>query len=538
MKRALLKALAFFLAVSTASYGLSGQTQIPTRKEPSRPRTQASTYRISGRVTISGTPARFIVMTGLPGNPLTNRHGQYSALVESDWTGTVTPTLPGARFRPIQRTYVYVKADQPDQDYTISRPSAPVCFYKHLLLLYPNSDISYYQDGAGRQYTGSLTSSHQEAIVDSFKNIPYLTIDQSGNTVFSSLDIKVIGRALTTISPIFDHSYWVEPGDIQSDLDSYAPEGRYDSVHVVWNSGPMASEYWGLGGMLLGMGPKKTTYSCLIAGAEWWWVDANAVQANIGGVFLHEWLHGVCAFYRSLGYAMPERDADGAELHGYTNTTPEGWAPYYRDLMQGKVWEPSLGRYTGIGPRVWNDNSTSRHHGVYGQILTERGAPLPGVKLKFANRVSTVSTRKGGYYFQIVPDGWSGTVTPSLAPFLFNPPLWIFAGVFSNQPVLDFVAILGNHPPVFTPIPDKTIKEGEELAFSVSAEDPDRDVLIYSASGLPAGATFRGTRFHWKPDYTQAGIYTVAFVVKDGHYSVSMKVGIVVLNVKKRRGAW
>lgn len=467
MKRAIFKSLAFFLAASIAPSGLSGQTRIPTRKEPSWARPQAGTYRISGRVIFSGIPARYIVMTGLPGNPLTDRDGRYAALVEHNWTGTVTPTLPGVRFRPVQRTYAYVQADQPNQDYATSRPNAPVCFYKHLLLFYPQSHLSYYQGGTIRQYAGSLAPSHQVAIINSFKNMAYLTIDGSGNTVFSSLDIKVVGRALETISPIFDHSYWVEPDDIQSDLDLYAPEGKYDSVHVVWNSGPMESEYWGLGGMLLGTGPKKTTYSCLIAGAEWWWVDVNAVPVNIGGVFLHEWLHGVCAFYRSQGHAIPEGDADGAELHGYTNTTPEGWAPYYRDLMQGKVWEPSLGRYAGVGPRVWNDNSTGRHHGIYGQIRTERGAPLPGVKLRFTNRVRAVSTGKGGYYFQVVPDGWSGTVTPSLSSFLFHPPLWVFAGVFSNQPLLNFVGILENHPPVFTQVSERSVVKGEATAFSV-----------------------------------------------------------------------
>jgi hypothetical protein len=442
MKRVYFRALAFSVILLFVPWSLSGQARIQTQDEPSRPSAQAKTYIISGKVTFSGSPARYIVMTGLPGNPLTDPDGRYSATVESDWTGTVTPTLPGARFSPVQKTYLYVGADKPGQNYVLTSKYEPVCFYKHLLLFYPNSDVDYIQGGVHRHYSGSLASSHREVITGSFKNIPYLTIDGSGNTVFSTVDIKVIDRPLTTITPLFDHSYWVEPGDIQSDLDTYAPEHKYDSVYIVWNSGPMESEYWGLGGVLLGTDSKKTIYSCFIAGAESWWNAAAAVQANIGGVFLHEWLHGVCAFYRDLGFAMPERDADGGDLHGYSSNTPEGWQVYYRDLMQGKVWEPSESRYTGISPDVWNDRSSSGHHGIFGQVLTETEEPLPGVILEFTNGVKAVTSGSGGYYFQIVPDAWSGKVTPSLAPYLFNPPLWAYSGVMMNQSALDFVGVL------------------------------------------------------------------------------------------------
>jgi hypothetical protein len=83
-------------------------------------------------------------------------------------------------------------------------------------------------------------------------------------------------------------------------------------------------------------------------GASKWTNDATyAAIANApssawrnearGEVWLHEWLHGVCAHFAQRGHVMPERDADGGELHGYVRSPTAGWTEYYRDLMNGNV---------------------------------------------------------------------------------------------------------------------------------------------------------------------------------------------------------
>ena len=54
---------------------------------------------------------------------------------------------------------------------------------------------------------------------------------------------------------------------------------------------------------------------------------------------LHEWLHGVCAYFAGLGYVMPDRDADGGARHGYIQSAVSGWTDYYRDLMTRNVLE-------------------------------------------------------------------------------------------------------------------------------------------------------------------------------------------------------
>jgi len=76
------------------------------------------TYTISGTSTSDGNPLATVVMSGLPGDPVTNFSGFYTTTVEYGWDGTVTPSLSGYSFTPINRTYTDVVSDQTGQDYS------------------------------------------------------------------------------------------------------------------------------------------------------------------------------------------------------------------------------------------------------------------------------------------------------------------------------------------------------------------------------------------------------------------------------------
>jgi len=77
----------------------------------------------------------------------------------------------------------------------------------------------------------------------------------------------------------------------------------------------------------------------------------------VGEVWLHEWLHGVCAYFAGRGYVMPEGDADGGARHGYLQSRATGWTGYYRDLMTGNVFD--AGTATGIPLEAWQDKPMS-----------------------------------------------------------------------------------------------------------------------------------------------------------------------------------
>jgi len=76
-----------------------------------------------------------------------------------------------------------------------------------------------------------------------------------------------------------------------------------------------------------------------------------------------------------------------------------------------------------------------------------------------------------------------------------------------------------NSAPVLNAVGNKAVVELGTLAFTISATDPDGDILTYSASNLPSGASFDPpTRiFTWTPSQSQVGIYNgIRLQVSDG----------------------
>src|SRR5204863_492631 len=93
-----------------------------------------------------------------------------------------------------------------------------------------------------------------------------------------------------------------------------------------------------------------------------------------------------------------------------------------------------------------------------------------------------------------------------------------------------------NRVPVLAPIGTKTGAEGSLLTFTLSATDADGDALTYSASGLPAGASFDAATktFSWTPGYDQAGSYPgVTFTETDGTAPVSETISITINNTNR-----
>ena len=92
-----------------------------------------------------------------------------------------------------------------------------------------------------------------------------------------------------------------------------------------------------------------------------------------------------------------------------------------------------------------------------------------------------------------------------------------------------------NQAPVLDPIGSKTVNELSLLEFTISATDSDNDLLTYSATGLPTGATFdpANRTFSWTPGLNQQGDHIVTFQVNDSNLTDSEDVTITVGNVNQ-----
>ncbi|MFQ5559246.1 MAG: DUF2341 domain-containing protein, partial [Nitrospinota bacterium] len=93
-------------------------------------------------------------------------------------------------------------------------------------------------------------------------------------------------------------------------------------------------------------------------------------------------------------------------------------------------------------------------------------------------------------------------------------------------------------PPRFAPLSHQTIREGETLSFTVTAIDPDTDLLSIYAPGLPENALFFDSgngsgEFYFYPDLSQAGTYEVQFIADDGLTRSFASVSITVENINQ-----
>ena len=186
--------------------------------------------------------------------------------------------------------------------------------------------------------------------LDSFAGFPKLVSELTNGRAGIEYEIVRPGHALTSLTRESPSRFWPSPDDIRSDLDESAPSGKYDSIFVFWpqrdskNGAAVPCDAWGLATGASGWTNRATYAAIANAPPSAWRNEAR------GEVWLHEWLHGVCAHFAQRGHVMPERDADGGELHGYIPSPTAGWTEYYRDLMNGNVLEG--GERVGI-PSSW-----------------------------------------------------------------------------------------------------------------------------------------------------------------------------------------
>ena len=213
-------------------------------------------------------------------------------------------------------------------------------------VLFPFREMQVTLPRGRRQYQHALTEQEFSDAIESFRAFPSLVAELTNGIVEVSAEIHDPGMVLTSLSADEKNTFWPSPDDVRVVIDRFAPPGAYDSIFVLWPQHDSRKKTgipcrgWGLG-----MGPSKWTNGATYA------VVANAPTSAWKGeapgeVWLHEWLHGVCGFFQSRGVTMPARDADGAEIHGYTRSPDRGWTNYYRDLLSGAV--PEGGKMTGI----------------------------------------------------------------------------------------------------------------------------------------------------------------------------------------------
>jgi hypothetical protein len=224
--------------------------------------------------------------------------------------------------------------------------------WRSLLLVYGALDLDL-RDQSGRlqHYTHFLTDTEVRDGVHSFQQFPLLVEELTSGRASVRYDIHRVQRCLGSLTHMGEGSYWPSPTDTWEEIDRLAVPDSYESIFALWpqhdrrRGTSVRSAGWGLG-MGASDWSNGATYATVGNAESWIWQIPV-----VGEVWLHEWLHGICAYFAGQGYVMPDGDADGGARHGYIQSRVSGWTDYYRDLMTGHVLDS--GTATGIPLDAW-----------------------------------------------------------------------------------------------------------------------------------------------------------------------------------------
>ena len=202
-------------------------------------------------------------------------------------------------------------------------------------------------------FENALTEEEIRDGVEGYQRFPSLVEALTSGAARVETTIVHAARPLQTLTPLRAHQFWPSPDDTRREFASANVRGKFHSLFVYWpqnnfrTAKSIPSGGWGLG-MGASAWSDHATYATVANAPGWAWQ-----RPMVGEVWLHEWLHGVCAHFAARGHRMPERDADGGGLHGYVQSPVSGWTDYYRDLMTGHVAEG--GERLGIPADAWQD---------------------------------------------------------------------------------------------------------------------------------------------------------------------------------------
>ena len=338
-------------------------------------------------------PLANVVMSGLPGNPVTNASGVYTGTVSYNWSGTVTPTLAGYNFTPATRSYTNVQANQAAQNYTAA-----------VQTLYDLRD--------GDRGSNPLA-----------------------NVVMSGLP----GSPVTNASGVYTGTV------------SYNWTGTVTPTLAGYTFSPATRSYTNVLANQTAQNYTAAVQSFTISGTVTPAL-ANVVMSGLPG--------------------SPVTNASGV----YTGTVSYNWSGTVTPTLAGYDFTPATRSYTNVQANQAAQNYTAaiQTFTISGTV-TSGGNPLAGVVM--SGLPGNPVTNASGVYTGTVSYNWSGTVTPTLAGYDFTPATRSYTNVQANQTAQNYTAALQTFTISGTVTPGESSGEcGDERIAWESSDECERSI--------------------------------------------------------------
>ncbi len=215
-----------------------------------------------------------------------------------------------------------------------ARPlEVPVPKWKILFVIYPSIDTTL----GSREIKTTMGSGRLKEFTNLGDRIEKTMEDWANEKVTFQVDTKIMSTPLAKMSPVRG-SYWPKPDDVREDLQDILKEGLYDSLVIGLDRKAFNPSYAGLG--------LTSTPSDRSLGVTY------ALSVNAGDeTFIHEWMHGSCAYVRNV----LKSDCPDPHDNGKFGVTKEngGWSHWYKMMMRNEI-PRSETEFAGFSDESWD----------------------------------------------------------------------------------------------------------------------------------------------------------------------------------------
>ena len=400
-----------------------------------------NTYTISGTILVGSTPLPGVTVGGLPGNPVTNASGIYTAAVDYGFSGTAAPSLAGYTFSPVSRGYTSVIADALSENYTATLNTYTISG----TILVGSTPLPGVTVGglpgnpvtnASGIYTATVDYGFSGTATPSLAGYTFSPVSRGYTSVIADAlsenytatlnTYTISGTILVGSTPLPGVTVGGLPGNPVTNAS-----GIYTATVDYGFSGTATPSLAGYT-----FSPVSRGYTSVIADALSENYTATLNTYTISGTILvgSTPLPGV-----TVGGlpGNPVTNASGI----YTAAVDYGFSGTATPSLAGYTFSPVSRGYTSVIADALSENYTAtlNTYTISGTILVG-STPLPGVTV--GGLPGNPVTNASGIYTAAVDYGFSGTATPSLAGYTFSPATRTYTNVTSNQTAQDYAATL------------------------------------------------------------------------------------------------
>lgn len=180
----------------------------------------------------------------------------------------------------------------------------------------------------------------------------------------------------------------------------------------------------------------------------------------------------------------------------YEQYITKGWSGTATPSKSGYVFSPVNRSYVSVSSDQPNQDykasSLYTYAFISGYVKDSNGNPLAGVLVEYSNSGQSVLTNALGYYEMYITEGWSGTSTPSMTSYSFEPSQYTYSnvsGYYYDQDFAEAVTSLGiedinSLPTSFTVLPayPNPFNPSTTIRYGLD-NDSDISIQIYDITG-------------------------------------------------------